>query len=582
MSGENSMRDSDSDFYQSLLRAYIDSANDGIFVVCDEMKFHVANHKLAAWLGESEQDLTRHRNRIPITQFLGVAESEALFRQAFDKALSGQAARFECAIAPARGKPRWVELSLNRVDLEVGDLVIGVVRDVTARRQAQEELARQAISDPLTGLANRREFNRWLDHLVDDARAGGGPHALLYMDLDQFKVVNDTCGHMAGDHLLRNLSSAIRDKIRKSDILARLGGDEFGILLQRSTVEEAMQTAETLRTVICNTPFHWQDRPFQVGVSIGVYGIDANSSSAEAMSSADAACYVAKDKGRNRIQLYFGGNDCAGRRKEMEWVARINHALQENRFCLHYQKIQALRHAGACQEHREILLRMLDEDGDLILPGQFIPLAERYDLMPKLDRWVIHALFSKELVPLREAYSRCATEGIQYPLMWTINLSGSSLGDERFLEYVEAQFLEHAPPPGSICFEITETAAITNLPHTLKFIETFKAHGCRFALDDFGSGVSSFGYLKSLPVDILKIDGALIRGIAGNRIDYAMVQAVQHVAKEMGVQTVAEYVEDQATLDALHEIGVDYVQGYAIHKPESLSGAERALSSRDA
>lgn len=567
------MNDTDVDFYKSLLRAYIDSANDGIFVVCDEMKFHVANRRMAAWLGETEADLTHHLTRTPITGLLGDRQSEVLFSQEFHKVLSGQPASFECRIAPPMGKPRWVEMSLNRVDVDGGDLVIGIVRDITQRREVVEELARQAISDPLTGLLNRREFNHWLEKLVEDAKAGGGHHALLYMDLDQFKVINDTCGHVVGDELLRRIADNIKARMRPQDILARLGGDEFGALLRNSTTEEALQIAEGLREAIINTPFSWQGRPFQVGVSIGVRAITETSVPAEVLSAADAACYVAKEKGRNRIQLYFGGRDCAGRRSEMEWIARINHALQEDRFCLYYQKIQPLNESGTCQEHREILLRMLDEDGTLVSPGQFIHLAERYDFMPSIDRWVIHHLFSQNIGLLHQAHQECAAKGLACSLMWTINLSGASLSDERFLDYVKAQLEEHALPPGSICFEITETTAMADFGRTIKFMESLKNFGCRFALDDFGAGVSSFGYLKQLPVDILKIDGSLIHGIAEHRIDYAMVEAVQHVARELGVKTVAEYVENQAILDALRTVGVDYAQGYHIHQPEPISSA---------
>ena len=563
--------ESDAEFYQSLLRAYIDSANDGIFVVCDEMKFHVANHKLASWLGVQESDLTRHLCRLPITELLGDSECVELFVKEFHNVLAGQPARFECHIAPPDGEPRWVEMSMNRVNLEAGDLVIGVLRDVTARRQAMDELAWQAVSDPLTGLANRREFNRMLELLVEDAKSNGNAHALLYMDLDQFKVINDTCGHMVGDDLLIKLADTIKEKVRSSDTLARLGGDEFGLLLSRCTVDEAMHTAESLRDTICGLAYKWQDRPYRVGVSIGVCGIDGSASAPEILSYADAACYVAKDKGRNRAQLYFGGKDCTGRRKEMEWITRINHALQEDRFELHFQKISPLNQSGPCLEHREILLRMLDENRELILPGQFIPPAERYDMMSNLDRWVVRKVFSSGLSQLRQSHAQCAADGLQCTLMWTVNLSGKSLGDEGFMDYIKTLFQEHAPPPGSICFEITETTAVGNLTQTLRFMETFKEFGCHFALDDFGSGVSSFGYLKNLPVDILKIDGSLIRGVASNRVDYAMVEAIQHVAKELRVQTIAEYVEDQATLDALGRIGIDYAQGYAIHKPEPLT-----------
>ena len=564
--------DDDKDFYLSLLHAYIDSANDGIFVVCDEMKFHVANRLLENWLGETQATLTAHNHRSPITCFLETEEDRQVFVQQFDKALVGQPVRFECQISPKRTASRWVEISMNRVDLDGGHLVIGVMRDTTEQKRARAELQRQAIYDELTGLINRREFSQRLDRLLSDASLHDTHHSLLYMDLDQFRIVNDSCGHIAGDELLRQLSAQIQTRVRNSDTLARLGGDEFGVLLEDCSVEKALEVAETLRQTISSFRFQWQEKRLEIGVSIGVAPIMANSgNTVEILSAADAACYVAKDKGRNRVQLYGGGKECAHKREEMNWVSRISNALEEDRFRLYYQNIMATTTPHACQEHREILLRMVDEAGHLVLPGKFMPAAEKYNLMPMIDRWVIRTVFAKESAHWSRMLKACQSCGSDCDMFYSINLSGASLNDDSFLDFLREQIAEHAIPPSAVCFEITETVAINNLQRISEFIQELKALGFRFALDDFGSGMSSFTYLKSLPVDFLKIDGALVREIAHNEINSCMVEAINRIARKMGILTIAEYVEDEAILKKLTEIDVTYVQGYAIHKPEALS-----------
>lgn len=566
-----SLREEDKDFYLSLLGAYINSANDGIFVVCDEMKFHVANRLLESWLGVTEAALTAHNQRLPITHFLESEESQMVFVHRFQEVLAGQPVRFECLISPKETRPRWVDISMNRVDLDGGDLVIGIMRDTTEQKIAIAEIERQAIYDELTGLINRREFSKRLDDLLEGANFHDTQHSLLYMDLDQFKVVNDSCGHIAGDELLRQLSALIRTKVRNSDTLARLGGDEFGVLLEDCSVEKAMEVAETLRQTISGFRFQWQGKRFEIGVSIGVNPITTDSgNTVEVLSAADAACYVAKDKGRNRIQLYVGGEECSRKRDEMNWVSRISQAFEENRFRLYYQNIQPTAAPYACLEHREILLRMIDEEGRVVLPGEFISAAEKYSLMPAIDRWVISTLFAKESSHWRKILEQCQTCESGCAMFYSINLSGASLNDDLFLDFLRDQIAKHEIPPSAVCFEITETVAINNLQRISNFIQELKALGFRFALDDFGSGMSSFTYLKSLPVDFLKIDGALVREIAHNEIDLCMVEAISRIARKMGIMTIAEYVEDDDVLEKLKEIGVTHAQGYAIHKPEAL------------
>ena len=553
---------------RELLRAYIDSAGDGIFVVCDEMKFHVANPRLATWLGVGEAELTAHGRRIPITELFSLTESEIRFREQFPDALHGQGARFEVEIQPPRGEPRWVEISMNRVRLEAGELVIGIVRDVTERRGLQTALHHHASHDDLTGLVNRREFQQRLRALVDTLPPDRGPHALIYIDLDQFKVVNDTCGHPAGDELLRQLALQLKQLVAPHDVIARLGGDEFGLLVHDRSIEDAMRVAESLCETVSRYRFVWKGRSFEVTASVGVCAIDSDTASAEELlSAADAACYVAKDQGRNRAQLYFGGTVCTGKRREMEWVSRLNKALDENRFRMWQQRILDLQ-GDAGPGRVEMLLRLVDEEGTLVAPNQFFPAAERYGLMPAIDRWVVRRLLLGG--PCESPLAARQGRGAPH---CAINLSGASLNDDKFLEFLE-DALRRSPIEGHLlCFEITETVAVANFGRAREVMQALKQFGCQFALDDFGSGMSSFSYLKNLPVDYLKIDGALVRNIVEEAADFAMVEAIHRVGSVLGLKTVAEFVENDAILQRLREIGVDYAQGYAIHRPEPLQAS---------
>lgn len=553
---------------RELLRAYIDSASDGIFVVCDEMKFHVANPLLATWLGISEAELTAHGQRLPITELFGVDETQSVFLEHFGTVLRGQAVRFESEIRPPHGEPRWVEISMNRVRLDIGELVIGILRDVTERRVLQTTLQHHASHDDLTGLVNRREFQQRLLALVSALSADPGPHALIYIDLDQFKVVNDTCGHLAGDELLRQLGIHLKQLVNPRDVIARLGGDEFGLLLHDRAIADAMLLAESLCEAVSRYRFVWNGRSFEVTASVGVCPIDGDTVSAEdVLSAADAACYVAKDQGRDRAQLYFGGTACRGKRQEMGWVSRLKKALEENRFQIWQQQILNLKGgADARGGHVEILLRLIDEEGAVIAPGLFFPAAERYGLMPAIDRWVIqHLLLDSPRSPL------LLDTAHQPDMNYAINLSGASLNDDKFLIFLEDALRRTRVATSALCFEITETVAVANFGRVCEVMQHLRRFGCRFALDDFGSGMSSFSYLKNLPVDSLKIDGALVRNIVNDAVDLAMVEAITRVASVLGLKTIAEFVETNATLDKLRSIGVDYAQGYAIHRPEPLS-----------
>ena len=445
--------------------------------------------------------------------------------------------------------------------------IIGAVlvfHDVSHARAMATKLSHQASHDALTGLLNRHTFESRLQQALDNAQQENTHHTLCYMDLDQFKIVNDTCGHIAGDELLRQLAVELRTQIRGSDILARLGGDEFGLLLEGCSLDMSDMIVGKLLQTVRDFRFHWQAQSFSVGVSIGVVSIHADCGGLmEIMRAADSACYAAKDGGRNRIYIYQADDkEVAQRRGEMRWVARITQALDEGRLRLYYQTIQPLKYVtqGA---HYEILLRMLDEEGQIVPPGVFIPAAERYDLMPTIDRWVIENTFDT----LGKLYRGEAKKQLH---TCSINLSGTSWADESLAGFICEMAGRYRVAARSICFEITETAAISNLGKTIAFIRDLKQAGFRFSLDDFGSGVSSFGYLKQLPVDYLKIDGSFVKNIINDKIDHAMVEAINQVGHIMGIQTIAEFVENEEILARITAMGVDYAQGYAIARPQPL------------
>ena len=432
--------------------------------------------------------------------------------------------------------------------------------------QATARLVYQASHDALTGLINRREFEQRLARARLSALQQGREHALCYMDLDQFKVINDSCGHAAGDELLLQLALLLKHNLRERDTLARLGGDEFALLLENCTIQDALEVADTFRTEVQRFRFKWEDRIFSVGMSVGMVAIHQDSETAASLlSAADAACYVAKDRGRNQIHLYeMSDGDLARHRGEMQWVTRIQRALEEDRLRLFWQEIRRTDGETGRGRHVELLLRMRDDNGSDILPMAFIPAAERYSLMPALDSWVIG-----ETLRLCNRYLS-ARQGQQ--CLFAVNLSGSSLKDPVFRQKLLAQLQDNPATGPHLCFEITETAAIGNLGVVNDFIEAMRTFGCRFALDDFGSGLSSFTYLKNLQVDFLKIDGAFIRDIASNPIDRSMVEAVHRIGHQMGLKTVAEYVEADDILAILRQIGVDFVQGNGIHSPEPVEG----------
>ena len=457
-----------------------------------------------------------------------------------------------------------IELTSSPIRNHAGDLIgaVLVLHDVTTLRNMARQMAHQARHDSLTGLINRGEFEARLDQALHSARSGKTQHALCYLDLDQFKIVNDTCGHIAGDELLRQLTAHMQARVRSTDTLARLGGDEFGILLQHCPIGQASETADTLREVVKKFRFAWEDKIFEIGASIGVVPINTDSGSlVDVLSAADSACYVAKDLGRNRIHVYQPEDSALTQRHgEMQWVHRVSRALDENRFRLLFQPALPLR-ADEPEGYGEILVRMVDEDGQLVQPMAFIPAAERYQMMPALDLWVLEAA----LQALCDKSSVLCGSSI-----WAVNLSGQSLCDDHFLASVVELLDRTRVDPRRLCFEITETAAIANLTRATHFLSVLQAKGCRFALDDFGSGLSSFMHLKHLPVDFLKIDGSFVRDMEKDPVDAAMVEAINRIGHVMGIRTIAEAVENNVVLERLRALGVNFAQGSIVASPQPL------------
>lgn len=454
--------------------------------------------------------------------------------------------------------------------------IIGAVlvfHDISERHKLAVQLNYQASHDALTGLFNRIEFDRRLVNVLSDSNETNRDHALLYLDLDQFKVVNDTCGHAAGDDLLTKLAERIQGRIRDADVLARLGGDEFGLLLINCPLERAKRIAESLLDEVRLFRFVWEDKTFTLGVSIGLVPFSGDGrNGATLLAAADTACYMAKEEGRNRIRVYEHDDvELLKRHGEMHWVTRITQALENDDFVLYQQDIVPIRDGeveegernrgavceggGRATGHCEILIRMIGEDGQVIPPGAFIPAAERFGLMGQLDRWVV-----------QRTLNWMATD-TEAPFVCAINLSGQSISDESFMKQLIETIAASGVNPARLCFEITETTAVAHFGKASEFIRKVRALGCRFALDDFGTGMSSFSYLKNLPVDYLKIDGCFIRDMTKDAVDAATVRAIDDVGHAMGLSVIAEYVENAGICDRLTDMGVDFAQGYFHGRP---------------
>jgi diguanylate cyclase (GGDEF)-like protein/PAS domain S-box-containing protein len=442
--------------------------------------------------------------------------------------------------------------------------VILVIHDVTEARMMEREISYQATHDALTGLINRTEFESRLAFAIESTRQVSESHVLCQLDIDKLKIINDTCCHEAGDDMIRSVAGVLQGCLRDSDVLARIGGDEFGILLKNCTLEAAAEVVGGMLTAIREMDFRSCDRSFEVCVSVGVTPVTSSSGSlANIMSQMDLACYAAKDSGGDRYRVYASSDQNLVRRHEdMKWVSRLTDAIKSDRLVLYYQDIVPVVADADAGHHFEVLVRMLDVDGSIVPPDVFLPAAERYNLIASLDRWVVSHTFSW--------YARHLPASVAGLDTISINLSGASVTDAGFLNFIKSELRIHEVPPAVVCFEITETAAIANLDAAAGFIGELKRLGCRFALDDFGSGLSSFSYLKNLPVDYLKIDGSFVKDMETDAIDCAMVSSIHQLGSVLGIKTIAEFVENDGILGKLAEIGVDYAQGYGIARPEPL------------
>ena len=467
-----------------------------------------------------------------------------------------------CALILKSGLQLAVSCSIAPIHDKDGKVlgVVMVFHDVSEARALHRELSHQASHDHLTGLYNRREFEHELQHSLALAHRDGIELALCYLDLDQFKIVNDTCGHAAGDVLLKKLSEHLQGVLRKTDIFARLGGDEFALLLTHCSITEAEKLSANILKAINDFRFTWNNKQFQISASIGVAAMTSESvDAAEVLSNADMACYAAKEAGRNRVHVYqVDDTRLKQRRSEMGMISYVREALAEDRLELFAQPIVSTLDLND-RRHFEVLVRMKSVDNEYIVPGAFIPAAERYNLMPVIDCWVVTNVLKY----------MAADENGDYTL--AVNISAQSINDENFLDYVVGEIEAYKIDGSRLCFEITESEAISNMGLAVNFMEALKKHKCKFALDDFGTGVSSFEYLKTLPVDYLKIDGAFVRQIDQSKVDYAMVRAIKEVASVMGMKTIAEFVENEESYKILKEIGVDYAQGYWLQKPGPIS-----------
>ena len=467
----------------------------------------------------------------------------------------------------ASGFTSAVEISTSPIVTNSGQSIgnVLVIHDISDLRHLSQQLMYQASHDSLTGLINRAEFEKRLKLLLDDACQNKNKHVMCYIDLDQFKTVNDTCGHLAGDELLRQISAQLMTHTKSRDTLGRLGGDEFGLLLTNCTIDHAREVTERIRKTVMSHRFHYDDKIFHIGASIGVVIIDQHAGTLDdVLSTVDSACYLAKEAGRNRVHFVVQDDEVIHRRKtELHWVQQIQHALAEDRFELYTQPIIALDPSLEESHHQEILLRMISTNGEVIEPKSFITAAQRYNMMAAIDRWVIYQAFRR----FSDSEDPVNDEAYSYT---SINISGQSINDDEFVDFLLGQIEQYRIDTTRLCFEVAESAVIANLNRATQFMEALKPSGCRFALDNFCSSLSSFSYIKNLPIDYLKIDGHFMQNLIDDEIDSTVVSAIRDVTSLLGVNTIAETVEDKYTFNALKTLGIDYAQGYFISPPKNL------------
>jgi len=552
---------------RSLARHTLDSIGEGVITTDLEGRIDYANGAAELMLG-CRLDMAEGNRLSDLVGLVDEADRKPLgdpIQRCLSEGTRIDLGRRTLMLSKTSGQEHSIELSAAPIRAGQGDVFGAVVllHDVSEIRGLARQMSYQASHDPLTGLVNRREFERRLDEIIAGARAGGSTHVLCYLDLDRFKAVNDTCGHLAGDNMLREVASLIRDQVRDSDIVARIGGDEFGMLLSGCPLDKARQISDDVVAAIRDYRFVWRDRIFNIGVSVGLVEISHESGTLEElMSAADSACYVAKQKGRGQVHVYSARDEAVARQRgEILWLQRLQRALKEDRFELFLQPIVSAAGRVDTGPACEVLLRMRNEDGGSATPSDFMEAAERYHLMPNVDRWVLQTTFGaigSGVLTLPDNRS-C-----------TVNLSGQTLGDPQFLDFV-VQCLDYSGvAPGQICFEVRESAVIGNLTHAARFIAVLHGMGCQFALDDFGSGIGSFANLKNLSMDYLKIDGAIIRGLGKDVVSQAMVAAMIKLARTLKIRVIAEHVETDTVFSMVSEMGVDFIQGYAVGRPEAL------------
>ena len=551
----------------SPIKSFFDHSLDLLCIARFDGYFEQVNPAFQKILGYSESELTNQ----PFFNFIHAEDISATLTE-IEKLKQGiPSINFENRYRCHNGTYRRLQWTVAAPKNEHSWLY-ATARDITKSYQLQQQLHWESKHDHLTGLINRREFAKKINQIIDSTKNTNQLHAFCYLNLDHFKIINDICGHQAGDELLRKITILIEQQLQKSDLLSRLGGDEFGLLLKNCSVAKAEKIAYGIREVIKDFRFYWQDQNFVLGISIGIVVIDGNSRNfSHLLGTADMACYAAKDRGSNSVRVYYPEDkELVQKQDEKHWISKLNLALEENRFCLYHQKITPLQDNLAI-DHYEILLRLFDRAGNLISPIEFIPAAERYDLMPSIDRWVIKNFFASYQHHYQDQKSSFANRAI-----YTINLSGASISSSQFFQFLKEQFQSYQVAPEKICFEITETSAIANLAEAATFINEIKELGCSFALDDFGSGMSSLNYLKNLPVDYLKIDGNFVKNIVNDPIDRATVECFNRIGEAMNIKTIAEFVENEAIAAQLKQIGVNYAQGYGIEKPIPLSFFENS------
>lgn len=537
----------------------VEFSSSAVIITDLNARIEYVNPKFSEITGYSKQEVL---GKTPSVLHSGETDDE-YYRQLWSTIQAGCEWKNEIYNKRKDGSFYWARNSISGIRDEHGTITnyIAIQDDVTREHELAEKLSYQSSHDELTGLINRREFERRANGLLSNIDSQQVNHALCYMDIDQFKIVNDTSGHIAGDELLRQVGRLLQKSVRHQDTLARLGGDEFGLLMRHCSLEQAQRVVDVVLENIQNFQFNWEGQTFRIGISIGLVAItDKVDSLNQLLMQADSACYMAKELGRNRVHVYYPEDiEMAQRQGNMQWTTRINLALDEDRFALYAQPIISLENEHS--RHYEVLLRMHDEDGKIIMPAQFFPAAESYNLMGKLDYWVIARTFSLL------AENSDFVDRIDFI---SINLGGQTLSNGHVLDFIICEFKRTGIAPRKICFEVTETVAISNFTLAKTFISRLKSLGCRFALDDFGSGLSSFGYLKNLPVDYLKIDGMFVKDIVTDEKDHAMVKSIHKIGKVMGMQTIAEFVENEHILDRLKSIGVNYAQGFGIGEPQPI------------